>query len=126
MASRRFVFPWAFGPTATVRPGPTSTAVSAWFRKSRISIQTSRTVPGYVGPSADVRGEAHGHDEVDEPVPFALDQGRLQAVSDFDHDPLPHNAGQPVGQILWIERRGELLPFVLRLDDLDRPPEVGR
>src|SRR6266516_1217768 len=107
MASRRFVLPWAFGPTTTVSPDGTCRATSAWLRKSRASTHSNRTmeVRRWLRLSDGGR-QADGHDQVDERLLVTPDHRWLQAIANLDPHPLPRGHGQPIREVRRIERRG--------------------
>src|SRR5262245_6005946 len=120
--SSRLLLPSPLGPaTVTSPPGRSSRRVSPWLRRSRSSTHASRKVA-----SADRGRQAHGHHQVGELVRLAADDPGLQSVADLEADRLPRCGGQAVGEIRRVERRGDVLAFVARLDRLDRLPEIGR
>src|SRR5438309_2219183 len=115
MASSRFVFPWALGPTTTVRPAGTSRETWEWLRKSRASNHSNRTGRS-PGRSPDGSGETDRHDQIHEGLLFAPDHGRLQPVAHLDLDTVARGAAQPVDEVVRIERRRQVVALELRLD----------
>src|SRR5262245_30906769 len=129
MPSRRLVFPSPLAPTATRSPsGIGFSLVWAWLRKSRSSTQRSNIAAGYAAAEGlrNGRREPHRHHEVREPAALAVHDAGLQPVADVELDRLPHRRGEPVDQVLRVERDGEVLALVSRLDRLDGLAEIRR
>src|SRR4051812_31981957 len=125
--SSRLVLPSPFAPTATSRPsGIGFSLVCAWFRKSRSSTQRSNMAAGYAAPERlrDGSREPYRHHEVGEPAAFAVHHARLQPVAHVELDRLPHRRGEPVDQVLRVERHRQVFALVPRLDRLDGLAEI--
>src|SRR4029078_4639246 len=102
--------------------------VCAWFRKSRSSTQRSNIAAGYAAPERlrYSRGEPYTHHEVGEPAAFAVHHARLQPVAHVELDRLPHRRGEPVDQVLRVERHRQVFALLPRLDRLDGLAEIRR
>src|SRR5207342_293392 len=93
IASRRFVLPTPFGPTASTSPGRTVRSSRSYDRKlRRETVWTIRSA-----------GQADRHDEIGEVAVFTLEHGRPQRTDQLELDVVALDRVDPVAEELGVE-----------------------